>query len=233
MREFTHRTLADFYAKNFGTTITDILGEGCNGAAFSTSDGKVVKITHAGIEAQIAKSLIGKNLKHITNYYQVNQITNPNHKPNASADDMFPVDKYGILMERINTDCDVKLMFHKVERIRDIYLKKPNPMFVQRKFSYIDLDQLKSEHGFVPDSKLTAFILEFNELLKEVESHGIKNWDYREDNMGRKMDGSLCVFDMMDNCFVPKDICQIPIKEQIRISLREGLNKIKTLFSHE
>lgn len=157
------------WAKNLGIKIIEFIGAGDNGAAFETSDNKVMKITGDVGEFLHANKLKGKSLKHFAEIYDVR---------------IFPDGKMGILMEKLNVCEELKEQFRMLCQIAESKNMGIEEVNIEESDMIEDIDG--TQH-------LQQNIVE---LFAEDHQNKLFSGDLHYDNIGFKEDGVIAVFDM-------------------------------------
>lgn len=146
------------------------LNSGAFGMAFDVGDDKVIKLTSNRGEAIIAKGMLGKNIPHCVNYY-----------------DVVFIKKYGvyaILMDRAE-------MFEKkakevVEVLTNLNIGQCNLKRVKR-----DLG-----HTTLSDNEVSKVIADYVKMYKSLTKSKVSLDDLHSDNMGY-LKSKMVHFDMM------------------------------------
>ena len=175
INEEIDNNLNNFYLQNnINPDELNYLGAGDFGKAYSTGDGRVLKITTSKSEFEIAKELVGKNdygvLDGIVDVYVAEVIDG----------------KMMIIMEELSEDYMIEDLYYQLE---DLLSEQNLPI---QYLNYLDTDNLEISN------ELQSFMLDIEDINSGYRYLGIEASDIKPDNMGRDKNGKIKAFDLDD-----------------------------------
>lgn len=182
---------AEIIAKKAGFNDLNYLGSGTMGFAYDIGDGKVMKVTSDKSEANEAYKLIGKQNKHIGNFYNVYTFDEPYNnifviireklevRPNNARKYIDAFDNF--LDNEINTN-NGDLTIFGLERVIDQH--------DQEKFDKLN----KTMANY--DRNQNRMIFMFYDLVVELFNNNIRSADFIPYNFGFRNDGTLAYYDI-------------------------------------
>ena len=178
IKENEQMSLQLFYKKH-NITEDDLswLGSGEFGDAYSTGDGRVVKITSSKSEFSIAKEIINSPMSFsgFAKFYD------------AQVTDKGMV----ILVEELEIDSDIEDKFYSL-----VDLLEHQELPIQY-LGYFDADEYIEEYGEI-DSELLEFMDAIDNINRDYRNLGIEASDIRPENLGYSSTGELKAFDIDD-----------------------------------
>ena len=173
IEDFSHQPEKEF-ARSIGVDPDSLsyLGEGDNGTAYETEDGRVIKVTSSDEEADIAYKLIGKKGSH-AEIYDVKVVNG----------------EYVIYQELLEQDQEIE---HNFQRVQELLDSQGLPIQL---LDNLDRDDLSPEQQETYD-ELEDFILGIENINRTYRKLGIEASDVRPENIGTDAEGTLKAFDL-------------------------------------
>lgn len=153
------------------------IGAGDFGKAYSTGDGRVLKITSSPGEYSVACDLLFKHYEGIVEYYAAEQMDRRT---------------YYILMEEAEHDSLIEDSYYTLMEIAD---ELGDTMLYPED---LDIERYEQETGNKINDHVKTFAKELAVILNSERMAGIQVGDVRADNLGRNKNGKLVAFDMDD-----------------------------------
>ena len=163
-----------FIDNNINPESINYLGRGDFGEAYSTGDGRVIKITRSDSEFKIAKELENTTVPVLKNGFAEIYKT-----------DIIDNNKI-ILMEELNEDSHIEDLYYEL----DNYLQEQN-LPIQY-LGYLDTDNIELS------DELISFIDDVDDIIRAYRYLGIEASDIKPDNMGTDKNGKIKAFDIDD-----------------------------------
>ena len=163
------------FLKNFNIDPDELthMGAGDFGDAYSTGDGRILKITSSKSEFDLAKKLVGNKapaLDGFVDYYYAGIVDGDHY----------------ILMEEIDEDSSIEDIYYQVES----YLS--NEGLPIQYIHMLDVDELEL------DEYVLEFISDLEDINQAYRYIGVEASDIKPDNMGYDKNGKLKAFDIDD-----------------------------------
>lgn len=154
------------------------LGKGYYGSAYSTGDGRVVKITTSKTEFEIAQQLIETPKENIVKIFD------------AVFASESPLNyRYIILKEELEQNEEDEYLFYEVQEML-------NTQGVPLTYiSHFDMEEFEDLNGEIGE-KLTNFFQEISEVVWDVTPLVGDRADISADNLGRDKNGTLKLLDV-------------------------------------
>lgn len=207
-KEIKLSDLANLISKKLNYDNAEFIASGADGVVYSISDNLILKITNSKQEANIVYELIGKELKHIINYYNIFQIETKKYKL-ISSQLRFPYfdEMYFIIAEKCIVNNDIPKIITDIQNIMvdanikistknffKILLEENNLNIIKKyldKFTLSPFLYLKSKDEFY------NYYEQLVNIAKEMKNNNIENIDGHAWNFGIK-NGNLCLFDILN-----------------------------------
>ena len=149
------------------------LGSGDFGEAYSTNDGRVVKITTSKSEYELAKKMVNKKIPALDGFVDI-----------YAADEVNGY--YVIIMEELDPDSDIENLYYQLQDYLD-----DEGLPIQY-VNYLDIDELN-----IPE-ELIKFINDIEDINYAYRYLGIEASDLRPENLGYDKNGKVKAFDIDD-----------------------------------
>ena len=165
-------SLEEFYAENsIDEDGLSYLGKGDFGTAYSTGDGRVLKITTSKNEFELAKKLENNNSPVFNSFAKIYKAEIVNGK-------MY------IILEELDTDSSIEDLYYELQNHLD---EQGLPI---QYLNNLDTDELDISE------ELQSFIDDMEDIIRAYRTLGIEASDIRPENLGYSESGKLKAFDI-------------------------------------
>ena len=173
--QIRHLNFNQFYIdNNIDPENLSYLGKGDFGEAYSTGDGRVLKLTNSKSEFNLANEIINNNAEVLRNGF-------------ANIYKTEIVDYYMlILMEELDEDSHIEDLYYELQN----YLEEQN-LPIQY-LNYLETDELELS------DELISFIDDVDDIIRAYRYLGVEASDIKPDNMGRDKNNKIKAFDIDD-----------------------------------
>ena len=173
--QIRHLNFNQFYIdNNIDPENLSYLGKGDFGEAYSTGDGRVLKLTNSKSEFNLANEIINNNAEVLRNGF-------------ANIYKTEIVDNYMlILMEELDEDSHIEDLYYELQN----YLEEQN-LPIQY-LNYLETDELELS------DELISFIDDVDDIIRAYRYLGVEASDIKPDNMGRDKNNKIKAFDIDD-----------------------------------
>ena len=173
--ELRHLNFNQFYINNnIDKENLSYLGRGDFGEAYSTGDGRVLKLTTSKSEFKLAKEIENNNSDIFKNAFAII------YKTELIDYNML------ILMEELEEDSHIEDLYYELEN----YLEEQN-LPIQY-INYLDTSEIEFS------DELISFINDIEDIIRAYNYLGVEASDIKPDNMGRDKNNKIKAFDIDD-----------------------------------
>lgn len=173
--QIRHLNFNQFYIdNNINPENLSYLGKGDFGEAYSTGDGRVLKLTSSKSEFNLANEIINNDAQVLRNGFAII------YKTEIVDNNML------ILMEELDEDSHIEDLYYELQN----YLEEQNLPI--RYINYLETNELEFS------DELISFIDDVDDIIRAYRYLGVEASDIKPDNMGRDKNNKIKAFDIDD-----------------------------------
>ena len=173
--QIRHLNFNQFYIdNNIDPENLSYLGKGDFGEAYSTGDGRVLKLTGSKSEFNLAKEMENNDAQVLRNGFAII------YKTDIIENNML------ILMEELDEDSHIENLYYELQN----YLEEQN-LPIQY-LNYLETDEIELS------DELISFIDDVDDIIRAYRYLGVEASDIKPDNMGRDKNNKIKAFDIDD-----------------------------------